>query len=463
MTPRLAPVAALRPLGALWGWLAKTRRELYEAGFFRKEAASRPVVSVGNLTLGGNGKTPMCAFLAKSFASLGLSPAIVSRGHRRRRLLPDPLVVSKGSGPLVSELDAGDEPYLLSILSPAIVACAKKRILAARKAEELGADVLILDDGFQHLRLHRDVDVLMLRSPTPWDAESLIVPAGPLREPPEALSAASVIVTIGEPPGQDLRLLAGPRPLFEAKLVPSSFSCLASGRKLPLDYPKKASKGAPRIMAFCGLANPQSFYDDLAGLDLAPECALTLPDHARYGSDALSSLRGMVSGHRPDFLITTAKDAVKFGYGLETAGLSGREQYWRKKDAPEKGSLEKDLFQKDPPPMDNLGLSLSASPSEDSAARKTSSAPLLAAALGRQVLVLETSLKVEKGEELMELLLEKMSLAGKLRMPKSPKAGFGKAGSRRSGAGGPEAGKFRSAQPEAEGLESGEIAPEAIS
>ncbi|MDR1546697.1 MAG: tetraacyldisaccharide 4'-kinase [Deltaproteobacteria bacterium] len=196
---------ALRPLGAMWGWLMKLRREAYEAGLLTSAAADRPVVSVGNLTLGGNAKTPMCLFLAAALARRGLRPAILSRGYGRlrRRDLPDPVVVSTGEGPLVGAAFSGDEPRLLALRSQAIVVCANQRRLAAEAAVALGADALILDDGFQHLALKRDLDILMIQAQAPA-GDGLVFPAGQLREAFQAQRRAHLLVAV------DRRPAAGP-------------------------------------------------------------------------------------------------------------------------------------------------------------------------------------------------------------------------------------------------------------
>jgi tetraacyldisaccharide 4'-kinase len=349
VTTALAPVAALRPLGRLWGWLAKIRRELYESGVLKSALAPLPVVSVGNLTAGGNGKTPMCAFLARALAGRGLRVAILSRGYGREPSGPDPLVVSTGSGPLVPARLSGDEPNLLARLTPAVVVCARRRIDAALEAARLGARLLILDDGFQHLRLHRDLDILMLRSPEPWPGD-LVLPAGPLREPSEAHRRADVLVALGPPPGPAMIRLAGGRPLFRAEIRPTALRALGGERRLPPSEPKGA-----KILAFCGLANPGSFYGTLAGLDLTPAARLTLPDHARYGPRDLARLAAAVERHRPEFLITTAKDAVKL-------------------HRPEAGT------------------------------------PLAAAAKGLPILVLETELVLDRPGELLDLIAERLGL-----------------------------------------------------
>jgi tetraacyldisaccharide 4'-kinase len=426
---RLAPVAALRPLGRLWGHIAKIRRELYQAGLFRVEKAPLPVVSVGNLTMGGNGKTPMCAFLARSLASLGLKPAIVSRGYRRKRSLPDPLVVSIGSGPLVSAPQAGDEPFLLASVTKAIVVCARRRIEAARKAFDLGADLVILDDGFQHLSLFRDLDILMLRAPVPW-TEELVIPAGPLREPKSAHRWADALVGVGDSLGQALAPLAGSRPLFRGSMEPTGFIELPSLKKRPLGYPKSLQK-APKIMAFCGLANPASFYQALTKLGLNPEARLDLPDHAGYGPEALESLRELTEGVRPDFLITTAKDAVKLGLGpeglrpegLNQEGLSqeglSQEELNQEEAGQERlskrGSGQKEPSQEQPsqerPGQEEpgpAGLSRQGLGQADDGREK-----LGFLSLGRPVLVLEADLKLDAPLDLLNLILSRTGLAAK--------------------------------------------------
>jgi tetraacyldisaccharide 4'-kinase len=259
----------------------------------------------------------MCIFLAQELTKLGFTVAIVSRGYGRLKApgKKDPILVSLGQGPLVSVWESGDEPALMALKTPALVVCAKKRAKAAEAAIQYGAQILILDDGFQHLGLHRDLDILMLKSEQPF-GNNLVLPAGPLREDVSAHQKAHVFVTLGQPDAQVLSLTQG-RPLFRANLKPLGFQPLVGGPLLPLDFPLGA-----KVLAFCGLANPSSFFNSLSNLGLEPTACLTFADHASYEPHALYQLTKFFTDNKADYLLTTPKDAVKLPPALNLPVLS---------------------------------------------------------------------------------------------------------------------------------------------
>ncbi|MDR1109341.1 MAG: tetraacyldisaccharide 4'-kinase [Deltaproteobacteria bacterium] len=308
----LAPRPALRPLGAIWGWLMELRRRAYGKGLLPSRRVARPVLSVGNLTLGGNGKTPMCVFLAQALERRGLRTAILSRGYGRRprRGHPEPLVVSLGQGPLLPVAESGDEPFLMAQRTRALIVLARRRALAADLAIGLGAEVLILDDGFQHLSLERDLDILMLQAGRDL-ADDFVIPAGFLRERAATLAKADLLVALGRDLPPALSRLAAGRPLFLARAAPSGLRALSSG--LPVD---PASLKGKRLAAFCGLARPGSFFGSLSEMGLRAGSHLCLPDHEGYGPKTIGRLGEFRALSQADFLLTTAKDAVKLPSGL---------------------------------------------------------------------------------------------------------------------------------------------------
>ncbi|MDR2366505.1 MAG: tetraacyldisaccharide 4'-kinase [Deltaproteobacteria bacterium] len=307
-----SPIPLLRPLGSFWGWLMELRRKGYESGFFSSAGFEKPVVSVGNVTLGGNGKTPMCVFLAKALAEKGLRPAILSRGYGRGAVRghPEPILVSRGEGPMIPAAESGDEPFLMALKTGSIVALARKRALAASLAIKEGADVLILDDGFQHLALKRDLDILMLRADQRLD-DGLIIPAGYLRERASAHLRADILVAIGDVLNEYLLRLANGRPIFLAKMVPSGLTGLADrGAVSP-----EGLKGK-RLGAFCGLARPTSFFKSLHDMGVMVSAHLCLPDHVKYDPGTINRLGKFKDLNRLDHLLTSAKDAVKLPRSL---------------------------------------------------------------------------------------------------------------------------------------------------
>ncbi|MDR1676990.1 MAG: tetraacyldisaccharide 4'-kinase [Deltaproteobacteria bacterium] len=302
-----SPWPLLKPVGAFWGWLMALRRQAYGTGLLTSTLVEKPVLSVGNLTLGGNSKTPMCIFLARELAKKGFTAAILSRGYGRKAVKahPEPLFVSRGQGPLLSVQESGDEPFLMAQKTQAMVVLAKKRVLAARLAIDSGADVLVLDDGFQHLSLKRDLDILMLQANQDF-SKDFVIPAGYLRERAETHRKADIFVVIGQELNNYISKLASGRPVFLAKMLPSRFVRLNDGQTIETKELRDK-----RLAAFCGLARPSSFFKSISEMKLTIQAHLCLEDHVSYQRGVLSRLKRFKELNRADFLLTSAKDAVK--------------------------------------------------------------------------------------------------------------------------------------------------------
>ncbi len=300
----------LSPLSALYGHALEARARLYRSGWLASHRAACPVVSVGNLTFGGTGKTPFVEFLARRLRFEGKRPAVLSRGYGRRS--KGVIVVSRGAGPLVGPEEGGDEPVAMARRLPTVpVVAAERRIEGARVAIELGADLLILDDGYQHLALERDVNLLLLDAANPFGGGRL-PPAGRLREPLPALARADAVVFTrvnrSDLPGAArLALDRWNRgvPLFSARIR-------AAGLRDEEGSPVAAQLlSARRFVAVCGIANPASFAATLAELELSAEEILGFPDHHRYTRRDLERIRRAADSTGSAWILTTEKDAVK--------------------------------------------------------------------------------------------------------------------------------------------------------
>jgi tetraacyldisaccharide 4'-kinase len=294
----------------LYGRVLESRARLYRSGALSAERAACPVISVGNLTLGGTGKTPFVEFLARRLRFEGRTPAIVSRGYGRRS--KGVRVVSEGAGPLVDPDEGGDEPVAIARRVPGVrVIVGERRADAVRVAIDRGADIVILDDGFQHLALRRDVDLLLIDATDPFGGGDL-PPRGRLREPVSALARADAVVftriDLADPPREARRELSrwNPKaPVFTARIRTAG---LWDERGSAIADTRLTSR---RFVAVCGIANPRSFRASLGELDLSAEELLAFPDHHRYGRRDLERIRRAADRTGSAWIATTEKDAVK--------------------------------------------------------------------------------------------------------------------------------------------------------
>lgn len=309
-----------RPLSPLYGLLMASRAAMYRYRLLPSVRVPVPVISIGNLTLGGTGKTPLVQGVARLLQRHGLQPAIVSRGYggtARDRCN----IVSLGDAPLLSAEAAGDEPRLLAETLPGIpVLTGRARKYPARRAVELGADVLLLDDGFQHLALYRDINLVLFHADT-LAGNSRVFPGGDLREPVGALRRADGFVLTGvsernrERADRFAVLLAlrfPGRPVFRASYEPVSVLSEEKGNTTSGDI--AALRDTP-LYGFAGIARPETFTQTLRELDLDIVGFQGLPDHTPYGEAQLAALFAEARARGAAACITTEKDMVKL-HGL---------------------------------------------------------------------------------------------------------------------------------------------------
>lgn len=296
----------MKSLGAPYARLLEAWARRYRTGRSPSTRLSRPVVSVGNLTLGGTGKTPFVEFLANGLIREGRRPAILSRGYGRSTR--GVVVVSKGDGPLVGPDEGGDEPVALARrLRGVPIVVARRRADAAAAALPLDGDVFVLDDGYQHLALQRDVNLLLLDARDPFSG-GRFPPFGRLREPLSALARADAFVFTriekGFPTPAALATVAkwNPRaPVFNARIRPEGLRDEAGSRL----------ENAGRFVGVCGIARPKSFEAALSELGLAAEETTVFSDHHRYGRRDLARILGAVRRTGSSRIVTTEKDSVK--------------------------------------------------------------------------------------------------------------------------------------------------------
>lgn len=283
----------------------RLRARAYGAGLLRSRRLPRPVISVGNLTVGGTGKTPAVAMLARHFISKGKRVAVLSRGYGGT-LSGTGGIVSDGTAMRLTPEEAGDEPYLLAATVPglAVVVGADRYRAGLLAMERLAPDIFILDDGFQHLRLARDLNILLLDSSRPF-GNGRTLPAGILREPRPAAERADLIIYT-RCSGEEGTAHFPEKPACRAFHHLAGVTPLDGGEASPF----ARLKGMHGV-AFAGIADPSSFFRDLEEEGLTLAATLAFPDHCRYGAGEIDEILGAAASCGADYLITTEKDGVK--------------------------------------------------------------------------------------------------------------------------------------------------------
>ena len=290
---RRGPLAcALWPVSLLFGVLSGTRAALYRAGLIRSERLPVPVVVVGNIFVGGTGKTPLAIWLAEALRAAGFSPGVISRGHGSKGEATRDVTASSHAS------DVGDEPLLIARRTGCPVVVGRSRVRAARAllAAHPQVDVLIADDGLQHYALQRDIEIVL------FDGRGVgngwLLPAGPLREPPSRRRDFTVVNAPEITP--QLAAAVGGVP-FRMQLSGQYAERLAH----PGERTRLAGLAGRRILAAAGIGNPGRFFAMLRAAGLVFD-ELALPDHHDF-------LDAPFEGTDADVILITEKDAVKCG------------------------------------------------------------------------------------------------------------------------------------------------------
>jgi tetraacyldisaccharide 4'-kinase len=320
---------ALRILSFLYLAIVQVRLYLYRKRILKERQLGCLVISIGNLTVGGTGKTPVVEKFAGALHKGGRRVAILSRGYKsvdRRRnknwwekllvqgLENPPRVVSDGKSVLLDSMTAGDEPYMLaSNLRGVAVVVDKDRVKAGLHAlKKLDVDTLLLDDGLQYLHLKHRLDIVLIDRQAPFGNEHLL-PRGTLREPPRNLRRASYIFITkcnGETNDvliQRIRRYNRTAEIIECRHRPLYLRHVYKDERLPLDYLKGLYIGS-----LCGIAAPESFEQGLRNLGARIELSRHFADHHRYAEKELSLFLQRCVRRDVSAVITTEKDAVRF-------------------------------------------------------------------------------------------------------------------------------------------------------
>jgi len=305
---KVLPQIILPPLSAVYGAITRTRLSMYRRGAFRSTKLNRPVISVGNITAGGTGKTPLVEWVTRRLGENGKRVCVLTRGYGRAQP-GERVLVSDGETVFSTPEAAGDEAFLLAMKLKGLAAVISdaNRVSAGEDAiKHLRPDCFVLDDGFQHLRLARDLDIVTIDATNPWGGGKLL-PAGRLREPITGMSRAGCIVITRVNQTGDVEPLCKQIrgytdcPVFTSRMQTRG---LVPINNSPETVPKPAG-------AFCGVGNPASFFEHLRQEGYATLFERVMPDHHAYKQHDIDSIAGAAKEAGAKSLITTAKDSVK--------------------------------------------------------------------------------------------------------------------------------------------------------
>lgn len=301
----------------LYGFAMSCRTLLYRTGVLKSRRIGCRVVTVGNITVGGTGKTPTVCCLAQYFSQNGFRVVVLSRGYRGNAA-GEPQIVSDGTTVLASAGAAGDEAFMLARRLPGIpVITARDRVAAGTLAvERFGAQIAILDDGFQHFRLQRDADIVLVNAANPF-GNGFLLPRGVLREKPAALRRAHIIVlTKTDAPDGSVKTLRDTVRRYnpQAPVFTSSYKvrCLrnaCSGDNIPV-----AALAGKRVAPVCSIGDPGGFIAMVEKLQAVPVERIILPDHHTYGPEDYRRITGLA--RQVDSIITTEKDIAKINLNM---------------------------------------------------------------------------------------------------------------------------------------------------
>lgn len=290
----------LWPLSVVYGWVVRTKRGLYESGRLKAKRLDGAVVSVGNISTGGTGKTPMVMWLAEKFLAEGKSVAILTRGYKGSNGTSDEVEVMKRRLGRRVRFGVGADRYSEG-----------RRIEAAKQV-----DIFLLDDGFQHLKLARDVDIVLVDASRDWANENLL-PAGFLREPLSTIERADLVIAtrVAEIHG-DVKISG--RQAFPVKTIASEARLLNVGAASEITD----LRGRGPLLAFCGIGNPAAFFRDLDVARVRIAGTKTFTDHHKYSASDIESVEKEAKRLGANGLITTEKDEANL------AGLPFRIPVW---------------------------------------------------------------------------------------------------------------------------------------
>lgn len=282
----------------------------YKLGIRKQHKASLPIISVGNITMGGTGKTPFVITLTNIVKKLGYKPVIISRGYGRENTKETNLLFLPNSG--LSAKDTGDEPQILSKALNVPIIIGKNRIKSLDYLKDIDANIIILDDGMQYWQLYKDIEINISEYSRPFGSDA-VIPAGDLRESKKGLKRCPFIILTSNKTENNTNIEK------VKKYSPKSHVYLGITKPLSIIYNKQEQnldflKGKD-ILAFSGIGNPQKFLDTLKELGANVTEFIKFPDHYNYTERDIKNIQN----HKADLIVTTAKDYVKIDSSLDLA------------------------------------------------------------------------------------------------------------------------------------------------
>jgi tetraacyldisaccharide 4'-kinase len=301
----------LLPFSWLYALVMLVRNKLFDWGVLNSEGVGVPVISIGNLTVGGTGKTPLVEYIVELLIGKGLRVGVVSRGYKRTST--GVVVVSDGKNVLSNADSGGDEPVQIATkFRDVIVVVGEKRVEASKKAVELGAHIIVVDDGFQHRYLKRDLDVVVIDS-TSDIMRDAVLPAGRLREPISGLKRADVAAfsKFDEAVIHQFTLDEQLRPEFSGSFIKYRYRIKEVRRMNDDGVAAMDVVRTMNLLAFSGIGKHEAFLGDLAKNGFSPVTDLRFSDHHRYTEQDISIITSFGKGMKIDGCITTEKDVVR--------------------------------------------------------------------------------------------------------------------------------------------------------
>jgi tetraacyldisaccharide 4'-kinase len=311
-----------------YGGIVGLKEALYKKDLLRSKRLSCPVISIGNLTVGGSGKTPMTIYVADLIQGLGYGVAIISRGYKGQAEKIGG-VVSDGRKIRMGPDTAGDEPFMVAQrLKTVPVIVGQNRFKAGRLAiQAFKPDVILLDDAFQHLKLYRDLDLVLLDSKAPL-GNTYLFPRGILRETASALSRGDVVILTRSDMGKtrclgQIKKYLPRKPIFHSSHIPYIYKIITDSHSQSGDRQPVLSKydfdifKNKKVFAFSGIANNNDFRRTLEGFQCKLERFLEFPDHHQYSDKELDDILKSATDLSVEFIFTTEKDYVRMAHKIK--------------------------------------------------------------------------------------------------------------------------------------------------